>query len=186
MLKAIRGASQGRAIVSMRKYLIIPVIAAFVLSGTGAFAQEGAKPSPTPKVKVSAEVREAQQAEKRKEQMLKMWNKMEHRLTILIRNQTKLADRIAKRLSELKNDGKDVAALEVKLANARTLIGQSQAAINAGDAKVELAIKNSDQKAALGEIRAINKDILEKIKASHKALVEVIKAKGSLKEDDED
>jgi len=120
--------------------------------------------------------KKVEQDKNKKENIQKFWNKMKHRLQILIQGQEKLANRIEKKLDKMKEDGRDVAAPEVKLDNAKVLVKAAGDALVSADIAVADAIKNNEPKVALEKVRTINQGILAKIKAAHSALVDLIRA----------
>jgi len=165
----------------MKKYVSGVVLGVFLLSGSSALAQE----SPSSSVKASVEVKKEElrakkeekkeaRVDKKKERLQQFWNSMKHRLQALLKNQNRLADRIEAKLKKLKENGRDVAAQEAKLATARVAIKAAEDALKAADAAVADAIKNNEPDVALKKIREINKGVLEKVKAAHDALVDVM------------
>lgn len=144
-----------------------------------------ASPTPTPSTKAEAHKekekenkaeREAKKLAEQKDRILKFWNKMSHRLSILIRDQQRLADRIEKRINKMAADGKDVTSFRAQLATARTAITEAQSALDNAKSLVADAIANNDAKTALKKVQDINKDVLAKIKVAHKDLVDLIKS----------
>lgn len=174
----------------MKKFVAGSMLAAVAFAGSSVYAHEDkreeAKETRT-LAKQENEVRkeekkvektvskEAKRIEQRKENILKFWNNMKKRLGLLIRNQDRLASRIEKKIAKMKEQGKDVAAAEVQLVEARRLIGLSREGLAKGDTAVaNIMEQNSDPKIALEKVKVVNKEILERIKTSHKGLVKVL------------
>ncbi len=172
----------------MKRFVSGMVVAAVAMSLSGvALAVEGSpspRPSKTPRVERAAEKRDEakekaaqkklEAGEKRKEQLKKFWEKMKRRLEILIRNQSRLAERIGQKLDKMAANGKDVTALRKQLDDAKALIKKANDSLEAADAKIEDILKNNEPKAALEKIRALNKEVVDAIKAAHRALVDVM------------
>ena len=125
--------------------------------------------------------KEAKQVEKRKEEIQKFWDKMVHRLQILIRNEKNLADRIQKRLDALISQGADVIDAKAKLAIARTKIADAEKALANASAQVSSIISSNDAKIAFSKVKDLNNQVLAKIKEAQRALVDAINATSAIK-----
>lgn len=146
------------------------------------------KPSPRPEISQRLEEKnqkrtEKQQTkiEKKREQLKKFWEKMVHRLGVLIRNEERLANKVQEKLNQAALRGKDVTALNKKLEDAKKLVADAKKALSDAPGKVLDIIKNSEPKVAREKIKALVKEVRQKIKDAHRALVNVRKELKGLK-----
>lgn len=119
--------------------------------------------------------------DKRKEEIRKFWDKMVHRLEILIRNQNNLADRIENRLSALAAREVDITDAQAKLTTARGKITAANELLTSHKGEVDSIIASNSSEAAFTQIKSRNNQVLAAIRESHRALVEAIKAVAGLK-----
>lgn len=158
------------------------LVAVLALTAAPAFAQEGSSPKPTPSKRIEALEKRTEKAQERaekartknQERIKKFWEQMKRRLTVLIRNEKNLADRIQKRL-DAQSDNTNAAELKTKLDDAKKLIVAAETALTAADGQIGgIASASSEPKDALKKVQGLNKGVMEKIKAAHRALVEVV------------
>lgn len=119
--------------------------------------------------------------DKRKEEIRKFWDKMVHRLEILIRNQNNLANRIQKRLSVLATQGINVTDAQAKLTIAQEEIATADSLLTTYKGEVSGIIASNSPETAFTLIKNRNNQVLAAIRESHKALVEAIRATAGLK-----
>jgi chromosome segregation ATPase len=123
---------------------------------------------------VRKEEKKTDSVTKQKERIIEFWNKTKKRLLMLTNEQTKLGDRVDKKIKQLEQSNRNVTEAKAKMVIARAAIKASQDAIVAGDTTVADIVKNNEPKVALTKVRDLTTSILAKIKLSHKALVDAM------------
>lgn len=108
------------------------------------------------------------------ERVRKHFDKMLKRFDAAIERLEKLADRIESRLDKAAENGRDVAALRVRLDAARAKIAEAQTALDEAVAKFEAVVGSDNPREAFKEVEALMSGVKEKIKAAHADLVDVI------------
>lgn len=172
----------------MKKIMAIAlvVVGLVLATGTSVSAQKVGSPKPTPaKVKTQNKNNQSvknQFTEKHKETVRKFWGKMAKRLGVIVRNEKKIAEKMAKRIEKRAAAGKDVVAAQAKLEEGKKLITEAETMINNGSANVEKILASGvDAKTAMEQVRQLTKDVVAKIRAAHSALVQSLKEARGLK-----
>lgn len=112
--------------------------------------------------------------EKRAERIEAFFQKMADKFEAAIERLKKHADRIAERLDKAEANGKNVAELRTKLAEANNKILEAEKALEDAKAKYTEAAKDPDFKVAFAKVREIVNAVKAKVKEAHRALVDVI------------
>ncbi|HXK36270.1 MAG TPA: hypothetical protein VJ553_01710, partial [Candidatus Paceibacterota bacterium] len=120
----------------MKKILVVVAVLIGLVFTTGApaFARNvgvvSPKPSPVQKgVKGEAGQNQRtknQLTEKHRETIRNYWNKMAKRLGMLVKNEKRIAEKMAQRIDKQAAAGKDVTAARVKLEEGKKLIGEAE------------------------------------------------------------
>ncbi len=112
--------------------------------------------------------------QKRKDTIKSYFNNMVRKIQAAINREIKLADRIESRLNKLASAGKDVVALQVKLADARIAIKDAQKYLDDAKIQMETILKSDDVKQAFQDVKVLIKNAVEKVKLAHQKLVDVV------------
>ncbi|MEK7125223.1 MAG: hypothetical protein AAB864_02455 [Patescibacteria group bacterium] len=159
------------------------LVAVLVLTAAPTRAEEdGASPKVSPSRRAEALEKRDEKAKERvekartrnQERIRKFWEQMKRRLSVLIRNEKNLADRVQKRL-DAQSENTNAAELKTKLDNAKKLIIAAETALSDADIQISrIASSSSEPKDAFKKVQELNKGVMSKIRAAHKALVEII------------
>lgn len=121
--------------------------------------------------KINAEQKVAQ---KRADKIRSYFNNMVKKIQAAISRESKLADRIESRLNKLASAGKDVSALKIKLADARTAIKDAQKYLDDAKTQMETILKSDNMKQAFQDVKTLIKNAVEKVKLAHQKLVDIV------------
>lgn len=119
--------------------------------------------------------RQAEREERRKQNIRKHFEKMQHRLLVLIRGLENMADRIGKRLEVLTARGKDVATQKAKLATVREEIGKLKGDLSSASTTLTAILNDSaDPKTAFQKVQQAVKNFMDRVKKAHRMLIDII------------
>ena len=163
----------------MKKYIVSTLALVAVLGGSvsPAFADNGSR--------IRGFFQKFQQGRQddrrddtdRQERITKFWRKTGERLQRLINLETKLADKIGKRLQRLEGADKNVSAQKALLVTTRLKITDAQTALASASADPQLKIlieQNKPTSEIMARVRVLHKSVLAAIREAHKALVAVV------------
>lgn len=168
--------SVGAAAFAVAALLVVPAFADEQSSPSPKSGQDQQKQSTEDRVRdleKKKEQLEERRRTKNQERIQKFWEQMEKRLSVLIRNEKKLAERIDSQIAKRTAAGADMADTSGKLKKARTLIADAEKSLTDAASAITKIISGNEPKDAFAKVRNLNKDVLDKIKAAHKALVDV-------------
>ncbi len=112
--------------------------------------------------------------EKRAENIERFFQQMVEKFEAAIKRLKDLSDRIASRLNKAEGNGRDVAELRKKLAEANDRVVVVERALEDAKIKYAEAVKDPDFKASFKKVREVVNGVKEKVKEAHSVLVDVV------------
>lgn len=120
------------------------------------------------------EEKKAALSKRRKQNIKQHMERVTQRMQAALDRLELLAEKIAIRITLLKERGADAGDLETSLADAKNLITQGQSALDAASAALRTSPDAENPADAIGSARVQFEDVKTKIREAHAALVDVV------------